>query len=222
MSTYSNYQNAYKKASVNTLDQNKLIIMLYDGAIKNANFAVQYMESGEIEKVHDSLIKTKNIVTELLATLNMEQGGEIAKNLKSLYSYMFSLLIEANMEKNTEPVVTVIDLLKELSSAWFEINKKNKDESINQNKSRMYTRAKIFEVGPNFFKSINDLQENVASAIAYGSSDEENWLSSKKIIDFEISINLGSGLSALSELSILNNCIPPTLKKGSKINHNDK
>ena len=54
MSTYSNYQNAYKKASVNTLDQNKLIIMLYDGAIKNANFAVQYMESGEIEKVHDS------------------------------------------------------------------------------------------------------------------------------------------------------------------------
>ena len=84
MSTYSNYQNAYKKASVNTLDQNKLIIMLYDGAIKNANFAVQYMESGEIEKVHDSLIKTKNIVTELLATLNMDQGGEIAKNLKSL------------------------------------------------------------------------------------------------------------------------------------------
>ena len=83
MSTYSNYQNAYKKASVNTLDQNKLIIMLYDGAIKNANFAVQYMESGEIEKVHDSLIKTKNIVTELLATLNMDQGGEIAKNLKS-------------------------------------------------------------------------------------------------------------------------------------------
>ena len=33
MSTYSNYQNAYKKASVNTLDQNKLIIMLYDGAV---------------------------------------------------------------------------------------------------------------------------------------------------------------------------------------------
>ena len=99
MSTFSNYQNAYKKASVNTLDQNKLIIMLYDGAFKNANFAVQYMDSGEIEKVHDSLIKTKNIVTELLATLNMDQGGEIAKNLKSLYSYMFSQLIEANMER---------------------------------------------------------------------------------------------------------------------------
>ena len=128
MSTYSNYQNAYKKASVNTLDQNKLIIMLYDGAIKNANFAVQYMESGEIEKVHDSLIKTKNIVTELLATLNMEQGGEIAKNLKSLYSYMFSQLIEANMEKKTAPVLTVIDLLKELRGAWVQIKEKKKPE----------------------------------------------------------------------------------------------
>ena len=135
MSTYSNYQNAYKKASVNTLDQNKLIIMLYDGAIKNANFAVQYMESGEIEKVHDSLIKTKNIVTELLATLNMEQGGEIAKNLKSLYSYMFSQLIEANMEKKSEPVLTVIDLLKELRGAWVQIKEKQKPEEKKGNAS---------------------------------------------------------------------------------------
>jgi len=135
MSTYSNYQNAYKKASVNTLDQNKLIIMLYDGAIKNANFAVQYMESGEIEKVHDSLIKTKNIVTELLATLNMDQGGEIAKNLKSLYSYMFSQLIEANMEKKTEPVLTVIDLLKELRGAWVQIKEKKKPEEKKGNAS---------------------------------------------------------------------------------------
>ena len=135
MSTYSNYQNAYKKASVNTLDQNKLIIMLYDGAIKNASFAVQYMESGEIEKVHDSLIKTKNIVTELLATLNMEQGGEIAKNLKSLYSYMFSQLIEANMEKKSEPVLTVIDLLKELRGAWVQIKEKKKPEEKKGNTS---------------------------------------------------------------------------------------
>ena len=135
MSTYSNYQNAYKKASVNTLDQNKLIIMLYDGAIKNANFAVEYIKSGEIEKVHDSLIKTKNIVTELLATLNMENGGEIAKNLKSLYSYMFSLLIEANMEKKSEPVLNVINLLKELRGAWVQIREKKKPEEKKGNAS---------------------------------------------------------------------------------------
>ena len=133
MSTYGNYQNAYKKASVNTLDQNKLIIMLYDGAIKNASFAVEYMKSEEIEKVHDCLIKTKNIVTELMATLNMDRGGEIANNLQSLYSYMFSQLIEANMNKKTEPVVVVIDLLKELRAAWTQINSKKKNDAKRQN-----------------------------------------------------------------------------------------
>ena len=133
MSTYGNYQNAYKKASVNTLDQTKLIIMLYDGAIKNASFAVEHMKSGQIEKVHDCLIKTKNIVTELMATLNMDRGGDIAKNLQSLYSYMFSQLIEANMNKKTEPVVVVIDLLKELRAAWTQINSKKKNDAKRQN-----------------------------------------------------------------------------------------
>ena len=133
MSTYGNYQNAYKKASVNTLDQNKLIIMLYDGAIKNASFAVEHMKSEEVEKVHDYLIKTKNIVTELMATLNMDNGGDIAKNLQSLYSYMFSQLIEANMEKKPEPVIVVIDLLKELRAAWVQINSKKKSGATKQN-----------------------------------------------------------------------------------------
>jgi flagellin-specific chaperone FliS len=50
MSSYGNYHNAYKKASVNTLDQNKLIIMLYDGAIKKNStmiliFLVQSVQS---------------------------------------------------------------------------------------------------------------------------------------------------------------------------------
>ena len=134
MSNYGgNYQNAYKKASVNTLDQTKLIIMLYDGAIKNASFAVEHMKSGQIEKVHDCLIKTKNIVTELMATLNMDRGGDIANNLQSLYSYMFSQLIEANMNKKTEPVVVVIDLLKELRAAWTQINSKKKNDEKRQN-----------------------------------------------------------------------------------------
>ena len=115
------------------LIKNKLIIMLYDGAIKNASFAVEHMKSGQIEKVHDCLIKTKNIVTELMATLNMDRGGDIANNLQSLYSYMFSQLIEANMNKKTEPVVVVIDLLKELRAAWTQINSKKKNDAKRQN-----------------------------------------------------------------------------------------
>ena len=72
-------------------------------------------------------------------------------------------------------------------------------EAINQNKARMYLRAKIFEVGPNFSKSLPDQQENVATAIAYGSSDEQNWLSNKKNIDvFSIKADLFSILADLN------------------------
>ena len=72
-------------------------------------------------------------------------------------------------------------------------------EAINQNKSRMFTRAKIFEVGPNFSKSVNDYQENIASAITYGSIDEENWLSNKKFSDvYSIKADLFSVLNYLN------------------------
>ncbi len=72
-------------------------------------------------------------------------------------------------------------------------------EAINQNKARMYLRAKIFEVGPNFSKSLPEQQENVATAVAYGSSDEQNWLSNKKNIDvFSIKADLFSILDSLN------------------------
>ncbi len=68
-----------------------------------------------------------------MATLNMEQGGEISKNLKSLYSYMFSQLVEANMEKKSKPVLVVIDLLKELRAAWVQIREKKKPDATKRN-----------------------------------------------------------------------------------------
>ncbi len=121
MNPYSGYQSAYKRAAVNTLDQNKLIIMLYDGAIKNTAFAIESIQKKEIERTHNALVKAKNIVAELMSSLNLEKGGEIAKNLQSLYSFMFSQLIEANVHKNPEPAKVVLGLLKELREAWVHI-----------------------------------------------------------------------------------------------------
>ena len=125
MSAYGKYQNAYKRASVNTMDQNKLIVMLYDGAIKNITFGVEQMRQGNVEKTHNHLVKSKNIIAQLMASLNMDKGGEVAKNLRSLYSYMFGQLIESNMSKNPEPALLVRKLLMELREAWVAIGKKN-------------------------------------------------------------------------------------------------
>ncbi len=72
-------------------------------------------------------------------------------------------------------------------------------EAVNQNKARMYSSAKIFEVGPNFSKSLSDLQENVATSISYGLIDESNWLSNKKNSDvYSIKADLFSVLISLN------------------------
>ena len=65
----------------------------------------------------------------------LEGAEESLKNLKSLYSYMFSQLIEANMEKKPEPVLNVVDLLKELRGAWLQIREKKKPEEKKWNSS---------------------------------------------------------------------------------------
>ena len=65
MNPYSNQQNAYRKASVNTLDQQKLIIMLYDGAIKHSGFAIQQMEKKLILDLKKQLLRLLKKTTQI-------------------------------------------------------------------------------------------------------------------------------------------------------------
>ncbi len=115
---YRQYSNVYQKAAVSTVDQRKLIVLLYDGAIKFLTIAVNRIESGDSYEAHTNLVRGKSIVAELLASLNLEQGGEIAANLQRLYAYIFSELIDANIERNTSRVESVIEMLKDLRDAW--------------------------------------------------------------------------------------------------------
>jgi flagellar protein FliS len=115
---YGAYSQAYQKAAVNTVDQRKLILMLYDGAIKFLSHAVEKMGKGEAYEAHTHLIKGKSIIAELLASLNLDNGGDIARNLQRLYAYMFNELIDANLNKDPDRVQRVVHLLKELRTAW--------------------------------------------------------------------------------------------------------
>ncbi|MCZ6645004.1 MAG: flagellar export chaperone FliS [SAR324 cluster bacterium] len=115
---YRQYSKVYQKAAVSTVDQRKLIVLLYDGAIKFLTIAVNKIESGDSYEAHTNLVRGKSIVAELLASLNLEQGGEIAANLQRLYAYIFSELIDANIERNTSRGESVIEMLKDLRDAW--------------------------------------------------------------------------------------------------------
>ena len=75
---YANAKNIYKNNQVTTAPKKKLLIMLYDGAIKNLTIAQQAIEEKNNEIVNINMIKAQNIVMELSLTLDFEAGGEIA------------------------------------------------------------------------------------------------------------------------------------------------
>lgn len=126
MSYNSQALTAYKETRVKTASQGSLIIMLYDEGIKNITLAIEGMPDGKIEaenieRIHQYILKAQDVITELMASLNMDEGGEIAENLLSLYSFFNQQLFQANMQKNPQPLITVRSMMEELREAWHHV-----------------------------------------------------------------------------------------------------
>ena len=122
---------SYKETRIKTANQGKLIVMLYDGAIKYLNLALDSMDETDkhYDEISNNIIKVQDIVTELMVSLDFERGGEISKNLFSLYVFMNRQLLEANVRKSINPLGEVKALLLELRSAWAEVSERRDLES---------------------------------------------------------------------------------------------
>jgi flagellar protein FliS len=116
----TNPYDHYKRMQVDTASQGRLIIMLYDGALKNLHCAKNAIASKDINGTHQYLMKTQDIIRELNITLNMNTG-DMAYNLRKLYVYMLNCLVKANVSKDIEKVEEVIALLSTLKEAWVSI-----------------------------------------------------------------------------------------------------
>jgi flagellar protein FliS len=118
-------QNAakrYREEHVNGLSQKELILMLYDGAVKFTTEARDSVENKDFASSYKAIVKSRDIVTELLCILNIEQGGEVAVNLQRLYIYSIGRLTEANFTHETALLDNVLAILQNLRSAWAEID----------------------------------------------------------------------------------------------------
>jgi flagellar protein FliS len=116
---YNNTSNAYAVYQQNNVlmaPKEKLLLMLYDGAIKFLRFARVAIDEKDIQKSNNYILKTQDIITELMVTLNMDI--EISKSLYSLYDYMKYRLVEANIHKDKEQIDEVIGMLTELRETW--------------------------------------------------------------------------------------------------------
>jgi len=110
--------SSYKRTSIQTADRRKLVVMLYEGAIKNLRQARAFMEAGQLNEQGVKINKTLEIIKFLDNALDHAQGGEIASRLAALYAYMRDTLILANVEKKLERIDEVINLLNTVLEGW--------------------------------------------------------------------------------------------------------
>jgi flagellar protein FliS len=131
----SNPYSQYKQTEINTANQGKLIVMLYDGAIRFLNTALENLPTKKYDIVNNNIIRAQDIITELMLSLNVEAGGQIAQNLFSLYVYFKKRLIESNIKKEPDGINEVLKHLKELRSAWDQIaSKESRNDAVQTRK----------------------------------------------------------------------------------------
>ena len=137
---YNDALSTYKETRIKTAGQGQLLIMLYDEAIRQLNRGIELIESnksgkkdpGKIELIGKAIMKTHDIISELMVSLDFEQGEEIARNLFALYSWFNKELLEASIKQDTDRIKIVRDMINELRTAWQEIALKNVKETPNR------------------------------------------------------------------------------------------
>ena len=122
--------NSYKETKVTTATQSKLIIMLYDEAIRRIDIAVEAVKSKKAKDIsHNAYIKSQDCISELMVSLDLEKGGEIAQNLFSLYNYFNKELLDANTHNKPEKALEVRNMMNDLRGSWIAISGKTQYET---------------------------------------------------------------------------------------------
>ncbi len=109
---------AYQDTAVTTQSKGRLIVLLYDGAIKFMKLAIRELQAGNYEAKGRYIGRAQDIINELNAVLDMDAGGEVALNLRKLYCFMNNRLSQANIERNPQMIREVITLAEELNQSW--------------------------------------------------------------------------------------------------------
>jgi flagellar protein FliS len=110
--------DTYQEVAITTQSRGRLVVMLYDGAIKFLKQAVSELNDGDMNEKGVYINKAMDIINELNNVLDMEAGGEVAENLRKLYMFMTRHLSSANIKKDPQMINEVIKLLEELNQGW--------------------------------------------------------------------------------------------------------
>ncbi|MDQ0482226.1 flagellar export chaperone FliS [Guptibacillus hwajinpoensis] len=111
-----NPYQTYQQNAVTTSSPQELTLMLYNGCIKFIRLSAMAMEKKNIEAKNTNIIKAQNILQELRSSLNMEI--ELSESMDSLYEYMISQLVSANITNDASKLKEVEELAEEFRNTW--------------------------------------------------------------------------------------------------------
>jgi len=121
MATQRGSYKQYKQVGIQTANRGKLIVLLYQGAIRNMQKAQLLIDKGDMEGKGNALIRAQDIILELLYALDrrmVEDGNELAANLERIYLYAYRRLVMANIQLDREAIGEIIGIMSDLLEAW--------------------------------------------------------------------------------------------------------
>ena len=110
-----------QNSQVAQADPAQLIVLLYNGALSHIAQGQKFHKEKNLVQAGLAISKAQAIVGELRQVLDLESGGEIAKNLDRLYAYLHELMVKAMLASRVEPLNEAAKLLTELRQAWSEV-----------------------------------------------------------------------------------------------------
>ena len=142
-----NAHDTYKSVQITTTDRGRLLLMMYDGAIKFLKQSRAGLEEKDIPKFCRFLSKAQAIVAELMNTLDFEKGGKIARDLDRLYDFMLFYLTEANLYRDANRITRVIGLLDIIYGAYKEIiDGPRKPQSVEEENQQLGEAVKRVQI----------------------------------------------------------------------------
>lgn len=119
----------YEENTVATASPLRLVVLLYDGAIKFFKLAERAFAEGDAVLARMHMAKAERIILELLGSLNVEEGGEIAENLFALYRFILRECARTTSENYTVTLPGIIRILSGLREAWKELESRGQGTS---------------------------------------------------------------------------------------------
>ena len=127
----SRFRKEYSHNEIATSSQGRLIIMMYEGAVKFVNLAIEGVDNKDLSKKGIYINKAHDIINELSLALDMKKGGEIAQKLESLYQFILHQLTLANIKSDRKALESILNVLTPLLEAWTKLLTKSNNNNTN-------------------------------------------------------------------------------------------